>query len=32
LVDIPDFFTLELGADKAEVNQVLSLTITAVRD
>ena len=32
LVDIPDFFTLELGSDKAEVNQELSLTITAVRD
>ena len=32
LVDIPDFFNLELGADKAEVNQVLSVTITAIRD
>ena len=32
LVDVPDFFNLELWSDKAEVNQELSLTITAIRD
>ena len=32
LVDVPDFFNLELWSDKAEVNQELSITITAIRD